>query len=385
MEILAILAGLIVLGIGLRVRAETLGLEHFEALPDEELPGISVIIAARDEERVVEAALRSLLEVDYPDLEVVFVDDRSTDRTGEIAQALAHDHPRGERLKVLTCRELPSGWLGKMHALHLGARASSKQLILLTDADVVFEGDSLKRAASAQQVLKADHLAVAPLIETDGFWEPALVSFFLIMFVAKFRPSRVHRDPKKFVGVGAFNMLTRQALERVEFLEPLRLQVIEDVHLGRLVKSRGMGQFCLLSGDRIRVRWVEGLRGVVKGLEKNSYAGLDYSLPFSLLAIPLVALPFWLPVLLFLTGHTGWATGYMLFCFLVGTLIPENFELPKWAGLTFPLSALVLAYTFARSVWITERQGGVVWRGTLYPLEELRAAHRKFVRDVAPL
>ena len=119
-EIVAVLACLAVIGLGLRVRAETLGLEHFEALPDEELPGLSVIIAARDEERVVEAALRSILELDYPDLEVVFVDDRSSDRTGEIARALAHSHSRGERLKVLTCEGLPPGWLGKIHALHLG-------------------------------------------------------------------------------------------------------------------------------------------------------------------------------------------------------------------------------------------------------------------------
>ena len=385
MEILAVVACLIVLGLGLRFRSESLGLEHFEVLPDEDLPGISVVIAARDEERTVEAALVSLLELDYPDLEVVFVDDRSVDRTGEIARSLAERHPRGERLKVLSCRELPQGWLGKMHALYLGTKASTKPLVLLTDADVVFEPDSLKLAAGAQRVLKADHLAVAPLIETSGFWEPALVSFFLIMFVAKFQPSRVHRDRKRFVGVGAFNMLTRQALERLEYLEPLRLQVIDDVHLGRLVKSRGLSQFCLISGDLIRVRWVEGLRGVVTGLEKNSYAGLDYSLPFSLAAIPMVALPFWLPVLLFFLGLKSWAAGYMLFCFLVGTLIPKNFHLPTWVGLTFPLSAMVLAYTFARSVWITEKQGGVVWRGTLYPLDELRRAHREFVRDVAPL
>ena len=385
MEILAVVACLIVLGLGLRFRSESLGLEHFEVLPDEDLPGISVVIAARDEERTVEAALVSLLELDYPDLEVVFVDDRSVDRTGEIARSLAERHPRGERLKVLSCRELPQGWLGKMHALYLGTKASTKPLVLLTDADVVFEPDSLKLAAGAQRVLKADHLAVAPLIEPSGFWEPALVSFFLIMFVAKFQPSRVHRDRKRFVGVGAFNMLTRQALERLEYLEPLRLQVIDDVHLGRLVKSRGLSQFCLISGDLIRVRWVEGLRGVVTGLEKNSYAGLDYSLPFSLAAIPMVALPFWLPVLLFFLGLKSWAAGYMLFCFLVGTLIPKNFHLPTWVGLTFPLSAMVLAYTFARSVWITEKQGGVVWRGTLYPLDELRRAHREFVRDVAPL
>ena len=360
-------------------------LTHFEALPDEDLPGLSVVIAARDEEHVVKRALESLLELDYPDLEVVFVDDRSSDRTGEIARELTENHQSGHKLKVLSCKRLPPHWLGKMHALHLGIESTTKPLILLTDADVVFGSQSLRIAASAQRVLDADHLVVAPHIETRGFWEPALVGLFLIMFAARFQPTRVHRERKKFVGVGAFNLLTRQAMERCESLEPLRMQVIDDVHLGRLVKSRGLNQFCLIADDYIKVRWIEGLWGCIKGLEKNAYAGMNYSLPFSMFSILMVCSPLWFPLLLVWLGHAGWALGYLFFCFLLGLLIPRSCRIPRWVGLTFPLTSVVLAFTFLRSVWLAEKRQGVEWRGTVYPLKELRKAHNRFVTEVAPL
>jgi cellulose synthase/poly-beta-1,6-N-acetylglucosamine synthase-like glycosyltransferase len=384
-EYLVLIACLTVLWIGWNSNRNTLTLAHFEVVPDSDLPGLSVVIAARDEERVVRRALESLLELDYPDLEVVFVDDRSSDRTQEFASELARQHPAGHRLKVLTVQELPPDWLGKINALHLGVQATTKPLILLTDADVVFSPESLKLAASAQKVLKADHLVVAPQILARGFWEPSLVAFFLIMFAVRFRPNRVHRDKKRFVGIGAFNMLTREAMERCESLRPLRLQVLDDVHLGRLVKSRGMTQYCVVANEHVRVRWIEGLRGCVQGLEKNAYAGLNYSWTFCLQCAPIVCAPFWFPLTLALTGHLGWALLYLLFCFLLGLIIPKECHLPRWIGLTFPLASVVLVFTFLRSAWLAERRQGVDWRGTRYPLAQLRAAHREFIDKVAPL
>jgi hypothetical protein len=384
-EIVAVLVCLAILLKGWKLNLNTLKLSHFETLPDEELPGLSVIIAARDEERVVRRSLESLLELDYPNLEVVFVDDRSSDRTGEIAAELAEHHPAGKRLNVLTVTELPSGWLGKLHALHLGVMASSQPLILLTDADVVFAPHSLKMAASAQRVLRADHLVVTPRVVTRGFWEPSLVSLFLVMFAVRFQPGQVHRNKKKFIGIGAFNMVTRQTMAMCEYLRPLRLQVLDDVHLGRLVKSRGLSQYCVIGEEQVRVRWIEGLRGCVYGLEKNAYGGLEYNLAYALLSAPIVCSPFWLPLALAVSGQIGWAVAYMLFCFLLGLLIPKECRLPRWVGLTFPLASVVLVFIFLRSTWLAERRQGVEWRGTRYPLDQLRAAHREFVDEIAPL
>ena len=266
---------LITLFLAFRERSRILTLDHFITLPDEDLPGLSIVIAARDEAENLGPALESLLNLDYPDLEIVFVDDRSRDRTREIALAQKERHPQGERLKVLRCEELPEGWLGKVHALHLGVKASTRELILHTDADVVYGKESLRRAVSAQRVLDCHHLVVAPRMATKGFWEPVLVTFFLLMFAVRFRPGKAHLRKDSYVGMGAFNLLTRSSLEDCDYLEPLRLQVIEDVHLGRLVKSQGKRQYCVLGQDQIEVRWFEGLWGCIKGLEKNSYAALN--------------------------------------------------------------------------------------------------------------
>lgn len=368
-----------------REKTRNLTLSHFVTLPDEELPSLSIVVAAKDEQETIGAALDSLLALDYPDLEIILVDDRSEDETLQIAREKAAAHPRGERLTLIANRELPQGWLGKVHGLHLGVKASSKDLVLLTDADVVFESGSLKRALSAQKVLACDHLVVAPQIVTKGFWEPLLVGFFLIMFAVRFRPNRVHRDKKSYVGIGAFNLLTRSALQACGQLEPLRLQVTDDVHLGRLVKSQGMSQYCLVAEDRIKVRWFEGLWGCISGLEKNAYAGMNYSLPFALMGVLFVATPLWLPFTLTCLGYSHWALVYIGFTILLGLSIPDSCLLPKWVAFLFPLASLVLTLTFARSVVLAESRRGIVWRNTHYELEALRKEHWRFLREVAPI
>jgi len=380
-----LLGGVLFLLFAWKTRKESLTLNHFETFPDQELPGLSIVVAAKDEEKTIGPALDSLLALDYPNLEIILVDDRSTDQTYRIASERRQEHPRGERLKIVPCRELPEGWLGKMHALHLGAKMTTKPLILFTDADVVFQQGSLKRAVTAQMVLQCHHLAAAPRIRAKGFWEPVLVAFFLLMFTLRFRPNQVHKKKKHYVGVGAFNLIDREALEVCDFLEPLRLQVLDDVHLGRLVKSRDLSQYCLIAEDEISVQWFSGLRGCFQVLEKNAYAGLNYSLPFGLSAIFVVVTPFTLPFSLILLNLTGWALAYLLFLVLLGATIPEPCRLPRWVGFFFPLAAVVLSAVFLRSVILAEARRGIVWRDTHYPLDLLRREQHRFLKQVAPL
>lgn len=366
-------------------RRQSLTFEHFITLPDQELPPLSIVVAAKDEGLTIGPALESLLDLEYPELEVILVEDRSVDDTYQVALECQQRHPRGHRLVIERCKELPEGWLGKVHGLHLGARKARHPLILFTDADVHFAPESLKRAVSIQQVLSCDHLVAAPQIDARGFWEPLLTAYFLIMFAVRFQPSQVHTRKKSYVGIGAFNMLTRQTLERCHYLEPLRLQITDDVHLGRLVKSLGMSQYCVIAEDQIRVRWFEGLLGCVRGLEKNAYAGLNYSLPFAVLVLLSLLGTALAPALMALTGKATWAGLYLLFLFLTGLTVPPSCRLPRWVGLFFPVAAGVLAYTFGRSVWLTEKQDGVRWRGTYYSLAELRKEHWRFLREKAPL
>lgn len=377
--------GLVFLIMAYRQRAQSMTLDHFVTFPDEELPGLSIVIAAKDEEKTIGPALDTLLSLDYPDLEIILVEDRSQDKTLEIATQRKQNHPLGHRLQIIANKELPSGWLGKVHALHQGCQASTRPLVLLTDADVHFQPGSLKRAVSAQQTLDCDHFVAAPRIEAAGFWEPLLVSFFLIMFAIRFQPSIVHRRKKSFVGVGAFNLLTREALEACGYLEPLRLQVTDDVDLGRLIKSQDRTQYCVVAQEGISVKWFEGLRGCILGLEKNGYAGLEYNQPFAVAAVGSLLLPPLVPITLIVFGHGIWAAAYLFFLFLVGCTIPESCHLPRWVGLFFPVASLVLAYTFGRSVFLAEKNRGINWRDTHYDLDELRAAHNHFVTEVAPL
>lgn len=356
-----------------------LTLASFPPLPDRRLPGLSIVVAARDEAGSVTQALNSLLDQDYPDLEVVFVNDRSSDGTGELADAVKASHPRADRLTVIHNQELPDGWLGKVHALHRGVKATRHPLVLLTDADIHFSHDALRRAVTAQQVLGADHLAAAPRFEAQGFWEPVLVAYFFVLFAARFQPSAVHRKKERFVGVGAFNMVRREKLEEMGWLEPLRLQVVDDLHLGRMVKARGYRQFALLARDAISVRWFCGLMGVVRGLEKNAYAGLNYRWDYALAAALVSAWPLWTLALIASYASPAWALAWYGFQVGVGGLAAHATGVPRWAGVGFPLAGPILGFTMLRSAWLAEGRGAVVWRGTSYALADLRQAHQSFV------
>jgi glycosyltransferase involved in cell wall biosynthesis len=367
------------LGLGFYEARRGLILAAFPPLPDERLPGLSIVVAARDEAESVAAALSSLLDQDYPDLEVILVDDRSSDGTSQIADQVKREHPRADRLLVIHNRELPTGWLGKVHALHLGVQASRHPLVLLTDADVNFSHDALRRAVTAQQVLGADHLAIAPRFEVRGFWEPVLVAYFFVLFTLRFQPSAVHRKKSTFVGVGAFNMVTRPMLERLGWLEPLRLQVVDDLHLGRMVKSRGGRQFAMLGQQSISVRWFRGLGGVVKGLEKNAYAGLNYNPALALAASVFAACPFWSLLLILWQAGPGWAAAWYLFQVAVGGMASKAAGVPAWSGVAFPFAGLILAYTMLRSTILAEHRSAIIWRDTRYSLTDLRQAHHEFV------
>src|SRR2546423_821839 len=137
------------------------------------MPPLSVVVPALNEEATVEAAMRTLLALDYPDLEIIGVDDRSTDETGAILDRLAAEDAR---LRVTHVRELPPGWLGKNHALHVGSAVARGEWILFTDADVHFERDALRRAVRYAVYRRLDHLVVVPQVLLAGFWETLFVS-----------------------------------------------------------------------------------------------------------------------------------------------------------------------------------------------------------------
>jgi cellulose synthase/poly-beta-1,6-N-acetylglucosamine synthase-like glycosyltransferase len=339
-------------------------------------PRLSIIVPARNEEQGVRTAVQSLLRQDYPALELIVVDDRSTDRTGAILAALAGEHPA--RLRVLTVTELPAGWLGKNHAVWLGARESSGAWLLFTDADVVFDPTCLRRAMAYAEAQRLDHLTMSPRLLAHGYWLNAFVNFFLYAFTVFGRPDLAN-DPKSQVGVGvgAFNLIRRSAYERIGTHLAISLRPDDDIKLGMRVKLAGLRQRLLNGADVLSVRWYATLGAAIRGLEKNSFAGVEYRVSRTLSAVALLAGLLAAPWALIWVMR-GWTRRLLAATITVQSLTyvgvnwlnrrPVLRYLP-----TFPFTALLFCDVALRSTWLTLRQGGIRWRDTPYPLAELRA------------
>ncbi len=336
-----------------------------------ELPTLSVLIPACNEQSTLAEALRSLLAVDYPDLEIVLVNDRSTDATGDLMESLAAGDAR---VRVVHIHELPPHWLGKTHALHVASQSARGEWLLFTDADVHFEPLALKRAVSLALERNLDHLCLGPRLVCGTFWEKIFVSFFCTAFFSRYRPDLVDREGPFYVGVGAFNLLRASVHRELGGHSALAMQVLDDMELGRLVKGRGFRQGFVGAGEAVRVRWAVGLRDQIQVLEKNAFGGLGYSPGFAVLASLITLMGSLAPLWLLGCGFCWWGVLGLL-CMQVCALVSApGLGSPRWAGLFFPLAGVLLVFTMLRSCWLGMRRGGIVWRGTFYSLEELRAA-----------
>ncbi len=341
--------------------------------PEGPLPRVSIVVAALNEADTIEPAMRSLLALDYPDLELIAIDDRSTDATGAILDRLGTDNPR---LRVAHIADLPAGWLGKNHALHIGSSQSTGKYILFTDADVVFEPTALRRAVRVAEAESLDQLAVLPSLAKGGFWETLTVSFFGIIFFLYTTPWKV-RNPrsKAHIGVGAFNLVLAETYRKAGGHASLPMDVADDVKLGKRMKMSG-GRCDFLDGaGLLSVRWVVGLRGIVHGLTKNMFAGFSYN-PVSAVAgmIGMLIMATWPAVGLFVGPLgpriiCGCALAMMVYASWRGRPSPGASAL---YGLGYPIAGVIFAYIVLRSMTLTYWRGGVIWRGTLYPLRELR-------------
>ena len=158
---------------------------------------MAIIVPARNEEESIEQALLRLEALDYDNYQVIAVDDRSTDKTGEIMGRLAASS--SGRLKVVHVRELPPGWMGKAHAMWSAARETTADWLLFTDADIMFRTDTLRRAIGYGEAVAADHLVILPQVVMHKFSEKMMIAFFQLLFVFGHRPWKVS-DPKSNAG-----------------------------------------------------------------------------------------------------------------------------------------------------------------------------------------
>jgi Glycosyltransferase like family 2 len=347
-----------------------------EAPQDALLPLLTVVVPARNEEAAIEPALRSLLQLDYPQYQVVAVNDRSTDQTGRIMERLAAEPAAQGRLRVVHVAELPPGWLGKLHAMWLGAQKGSGEWLLFTDADCVFHPQTLRRAVHYATKTGVDHLVIFPTGHMETLGEKILISFPGVMGNFVMRHWKI-REPnaRDHIGVGAFNLIRRSAYEAIGTYEKLRLEVVDDIKLGESVKKAGLRQDVVYGRGLVTLRWGAGAAGIIGNLEKNMFAFLRFRLT---LVLAVCAAVFYLCVWPFagLALAPGWSRG--AFAVAVG-MIALAYALTAryttgsaWLFLTCPLGAILLIVAVLRSTFLALRDGAVTWRGTKYELDELR-------------
>ncbi len=343
-----------------------------------EWPKVSVVVPARDEAERIEEALRSLARMDYPNLEVIAVDDRSGDGTGAIMDRVAAEEPRVEVLHVTS---LPEGWLGKCHAMDVGARRATGEILLFTDGDVVFAPDILRLAVRYLDGRRLDHLALMPGLIPGGYWEDALKIFFSMVFLWGLKAWAVDSPSKDlYVGIGAFNLVRRAAYEGFGGHEALRLEVADDLMLGKRIKQAGYRQEALIAPSHMRLRWLTGVRGIVLGLEKNGFAAIGYSIPFLLFVTAFMVCLYVVPYLGILFFRDARIIGYVATVLLMhGTYgYFASFHRNGWlTAPALPVAAFLYLFTLWRSAVLTLRRKGVVWRDTFYPLEVLKRGSSK--------
>ncbi|MEO8735597.1 MAG: glycosyltransferase [Edaphobacter sp.] len=353
-------------------------LPQYDVIPDGN-PSLTVIVPARNEAADIAACLHSLLQQDYANLRIIAVNDRSTDATGAIMDTLAAEYPN--RLRVLHVTELPSGWLGKTHAMAVAARHAASDYLLFTDADILFRTDALRRCLAQAVATNADHFVTLPTPTVMTHGEGMLLGFLQVVGLWVTRPWRADnpRAIRDAVGIGAFCLLRSSAYRRLGGFEAFRMEILEDLNLARRVKLLGLRQRVAVSPGLIRVHWAQGAMGVVGVMTKNLFAIFRFHVSFLLIACIWLMLFYLAPVSLLAWPATRIpaviAIGAITVLYrLTGRLSGTS----VWYAVLFPVSAVLFIYSLLRSMLITLKQGGVTWRGTFYPLAELR-------KNTAPL
>jgi len=328
-------------------------------------PSLSVIIPVCNEEESIRQAICQLLDQDYPNFEVIVVNDRSIDHTGVALEELKIKYPQ---LKVVNIKKLPPKWLGKNHAIYQGVKHSTGEWLLFADADIMFSPDSLKKTVSYSLENKLDHLTISPDSIHKGFFYGGLISFFRLVVTFVFIIN-------KSAGLGAFNLIKRSVYQEIGGYEAIAMQPVDDFSLGKLVVKKGYKQSFGFSKGLISVKYYNNLFAMLKGIEKNHFAGAHYSIVATLAYCWLIFFPH---VYIFAGLFFGPECARVLCGFCIILLVAIYNYSKKYINvsrryiLIHPISALLYIGAILNSMVKTISRGGIEWRGTVYSLEELR-------------
>lgn len=345
-------------------------------------PRVSVLVPARNEEEALPALFNSLLRLDYPDYEVIVVDDHSTDRSGDVAEEWSRRPETQGRLRIIHNRELPPGWTGKVHALDLAANAATGEWILSTDADVVFHPRALRLAVSAALGLSVRFVSLTPDFVYGSFWEKVVLPAFAMLLFALFPLRRVnHPRSSKAIAAGAFILMRSEDFRALGGYQSIARGVIEDLRMAELFKSHGR-RICLIpSRGLIRTRMYNGAGEMFEGLSRSAFEGTGYSVVKILAGVSMGLLMAVLPWVVAVWRGIGDALRARPFeqdrtlvmalavC-AASTLIylPATifFGVSPLYVLTLPLAAVFYSAASLDSTWKSLVGKGISWKGRYY-------------------
>lgn len=340
-------------------------------------PSVHIVVAARDEAENIDRCLRSLLAQDYPRLQVTCVDDRSEDETESIARRVAAED---SRLRVIRVDELPDGWMGKNHAMHVGVQGVQSDMLLFTDADCDFH---CRRAVSVAVAYaganEAGLLSVLPVLATDSFWEHVVQPVCGGVMMIWFHPDKVNNPRRSNAYAnGAFMLFTREAYEQVGGHEALADSPNEDLQLARRAKASGAGLRVVRNRDLYSVRMYRRLGQIFKGWTRI-FLGAFASWPkmiISILVLICVSLSPWIlagvgtwAAMSF--GGWQWALAAVAWAAVAMQLsVIARFYRMLEAGaalaVTYPLGCLVVLAILLSAAGKMLPGGRVEWRGAVY-------------------
>ncbi|MDX1586006.1 MAG: glycosyltransferase family 2 protein [Balneolaceae bacterium] len=353
-------------------------ISEMDAPEPQRYPSLSILVPACNEEESIEPALRSLLEQEYPVLEIIAIDDRSKDSTGEIIDRLSEEY---QNLKPLHIEKLPEGWIGKTNALKEGFKASEGEWILTTDADVCYNEKALLKIIAVALYQNLDHVSCLPNMHNNGFLHEMTYNAFL-SFVAGVQNMEGVQDVDSddYFAFGAFNMFRREVFDKSKGFSWLRMEIVDDMGIGKLLRDAGARQGFFYAFDELELEWYGSLTSMIEGLEKNGIAVLAHYNYLRGIAIPIIwAIIFFGPV----SGLFSAFLPVLLFsAAAIISTVPFNIAIAR--RLKRPVSTYlfsifgvwIMNYALLRSVFMCAKRGGVEWRGVTYPVKKLRKYQR---------
>ena len=334
---------------------------------------VSILVPARNEARNIRRCLESLLAQDYPLLEVIVLDDGSTDETPEIVAEMAREDPR---LRLVRGHPLPPGWMGKNFACEQLARAAQGEWLLFTDADTVHRPDTVSWAVEAAQQNRADLISLIPRAVTHSFGEEVLLPIIPFGVVGCFPLALGERlrVPLLTMAVGPFMLFRREAYQRIGGHRAVRGEIAEDVVLARRMRRFG-GRVVLLDGsEQVDVHFYHGFLETWRGLAKSAFAALEYRILPTVLMLLFYGFLFLWPVLLLFEGLWQGRMGEptvrlaLLQVFLNTGLwyaVAVRFQLPRRTAFLYPLTVLLVILVMLDSVR-RAAFSGIAWKERVY-------------------